>query len=444
MKTGFSKVCINPPYGAPMVGYYEARFVKGIEQNLYARAVAFDDGCKKAVVIAVDVIGLTLDFCNMAKDAIAASTGIEKDAIFINFSHTHTGPLVGEDFASETKSSDAYNDFLITGIRDAAIYALDDLCESRFEVGDAEAKNISFIRRYRMKDGGVVTNPGAYNENIDHPLGTPDETVKLVKIVRDGSDDIFIINFGTHADAVGGEYINSDYMGYACSTLEKAIPGINCIFLLGPQGDVNHININPTKGEWNILEDKEAVCPHSVRHSQHMGRVIAGAVLSVCSVTEEINADRISYGVKEVQLPSYRENDKLDEARRIWTLHESGKDDELPYKGMELTTVIAEAKRIVGLENGPESFPFLISALRIGELVFAGIGGEPFTEIGVRISDASPFKNTIVCCLTNNSGSYIPTKSAYDEGGYEARASVLMPGGDDIIVEGVVELLKTL
>ena len=72
------------------------------------------------------------------------------------------------------------------------------------------------------------------------------------------------------------------------------------------------------------------------------------------------------------------------------------------------------------------------------------LGGEPFTEIGVRISDASPFKNTIVCCLTNNSGSYIPTKSAYDEGGYEARASVLKPGGDDIIVEGVVELLKTL
>ena len=44
MKTGFAKVCINPPYGAPIVGYYEKRNVKGILDSLYTRAVAFDDG----------------------------------------------------------------------------------------------------------------------------------------------------------------------------------------------------------------------------------------------------------------------------------------------------------------------------------------------------------------------------------------------------------------
>ena len=39
MKTGFAKICINPPYGAPIVGYYEQRFTKGIADDLYARAV---------------------------------------------------------------------------------------------------------------------------------------------------------------------------------------------------------------------------------------------------------------------------------------------------------------------------------------------------------------------------------------------------------------------
>ena len=48
MKTGYAKVCINPPYGAPIIGYYQARFTKGIADSLYARAVAFDDGEKKA------------------------------------------------------------------------------------------------------------------------------------------------------------------------------------------------------------------------------------------------------------------------------------------------------------------------------------------------------------------------------------------------------------
>lgn len=123
MKTGFSKVCINPPYGAPMIGYYEPRFVKGITQSLYAKTVAFDDGSKKAVIITVDVCILTLSFCNAIKDAVVATTGLDKDAIFINMSHTHTGPLVGEDFASGLKSTNAYDEFLIASIRDAAVYA---------------------------------------------------------------------------------------------------------------------------------------------------------------------------------------------------------------------------------------------------------------------------------------------------------------------------------
>ena len=55
MKAGFGKVCINPPYGAPIVGYYEERFVKGIHDSLFARATAFDDGENKALIVAVDV-----------------------------------------------------------------------------------------------------------------------------------------------------------------------------------------------------------------------------------------------------------------------------------------------------------------------------------------------------------------------------------------------------
>ena len=55
MKTGFSKVCINPPYGAPIVGYYEERLTKGIADDIFVRAVAFDDGENKAVVIALDL-----------------------------------------------------------------------------------------------------------------------------------------------------------------------------------------------------------------------------------------------------------------------------------------------------------------------------------------------------------------------------------------------------
>ena len=136
--------------------------------------------------------------------------------------------------------------------------------------------------------------------------------------------------------------------------------------------------------------------------------------------------------------------DKLEEARKIVKIHDEGRDSELPYKEMELTTVVAEAKRIVRLENGPEYFPFFLSAIKVGDMVFAGIGGEAFTEIGNRICENSPFDTTILCCLTNSVGGYIPTTKAYSEGGYEAKSSSLAPGGDDIMVNGMIDLLKSL
>ena len=444
MKIGYSKICINPPYGTPITGYYERRFVKGIADDLFVRAVAFDDGASKAVVIAMDICYLSQLEYDTFRNAVAETCGIDRNAIFINCSHTHTGPMVGKDFASDLRSPEGYFPFVTACVRDAAVYAFDDLHNATVETAQAQAKNISFIRRYRMKDGSVATNPGIKNPNIDHPLGTPNETVKLIKILREDADDIFIVNFGTHPDSVGGEYISADYMGHVCSILERAVPNTKCMFLLAPQGDVNHVNVNPTPGESAIsVIDFDSV-PRSRAHAEHMGRIIAGAVLSVCSITEKVNTDTISYGSARVDLPSHQENDRLDEARKIYDLYMAGRAHELPYKEMELTTVVAEASRIIKLENGPDSFPFYLSAIKVGDLVFAGIGGEPFTEIGNRICANSPFEETVLCCLTNSAAGYIPTTQAYAEGGYEARSSSLKPGGDDIIVNGMKALLNSL
>ena len=445
MKAGYARICINPPYGAPITGYYIPRFVKGIADDLYVRAVAFQDGNKTAIIMALDLCYLCQSEFDSMKAAVTEATGVDADAVFINCSHTHTGPVVGTDFASNLKSPDSYIPFLISCVRDAAVYAVQDLHEAKMESAEGKAERVSFVRRYRMKDGSVATNPGVNNPMIDHALGEPNETVKLVKILRQDADDIAIVNFGTHPDSVGGEYISADYMGHVCSILERAIPNTKCMFLLGAQGDVNHVNVNPTPAESAIsVIDFDSV-PRSRKLAEHMGRIIAGAVLSIYSITQPIDAQGISYGSMKVELPSYQENHRLDEAKKIHDLYVAGRTDELPYKEMELTTVVAEAERIINLQNGPEFFPFFLSAVKIGQLVFAGIGGEPFTELGNRICADSPYENTILCCLTNSGeGGYIPTRIAYEEGGYEARSSELKPGGDDIIAQGMKELLASL
>lgn len=444
IRTGFARLCITPPLGAPISGYYQARFTKGVLDDLYVRAVAFDDGCSKAVVIAADIIMLSQAQCDAYREKIAAYCGLPMDAIFVNCSHTHTGPMIGPDFASDICGLPAYEEYLQLQMRDAAAYALADLKESEFYVAEGKAEKISFVRRFRMKDGSVQTNPGVNNPNIDHALGTPNETVKLLKICRKGADDIFVVNFGVHPDTIGGEYISADYPGFVCSTIESAVPNTRCIFLQAPQGDVNHINPHPTKGDCTDLEDTFDGCPRGYGHAIHMGRVIAGAVLQICGKAEKLEAGSIQFGTRTVTVPSNQDNGRLEEAKRIVALHESGRDDLLPYEAMELTTVVAEATRIVSLENGPESFSFTLSAICIGNLAFAGIPGEPFTEIANRIYASSPFQATFLCCLTNGGDSYFPTSKAYDEGGYEARSSQLKKGADEQIVSGTLALLEAV
>ncbi len=444
IKAGFSKICINPPLGAPISGYYMQRFTKGILDDIYVRAVAFDDGKKKAVLVTLDLCLLEAEQFALYKKTISEFCNIPCEAVFITCSHTHTGPIVGKDFASELCSDPSYDKHLTMCIRDAAAFALKDLKPARMYSAKSEAKRISFIRRYRMKDGSVKTNPGVFNNDIDHPLGTPNETVKLIKLVRDGADDICLVNFGTHPDTVGGEYISGDWPGYVCSGLEAAVPGTKCMFLLAPQGDVNHVNVNPTPGEASISTIDFDDVPRSLEHAKHMARVIVGAVLSVYTIAEEVKSGDISYAIKAVRIASNQQNDCLDEAKKINELYSSGRANELPYEGMELTTVVAEAERIINLSNGPEDFEFVLSALKVGDLVFGGLPGEPFTEIANRIYDGSPFGNTILCCISNSDGPYFPTSKAYSEGGYEARSSTLKPGGDNIIVDGMCELLNEI
>ena len=87
-----------------------------------------------------------------------------------------------------------------------------------------------------------------------------------------------------------------------------------------------------------------------------MGRVIAGAVMSVYGKCAPVEAGEVSFSVKDVSIPSNRPKpEELPLARRYSELHAAGKDEEIPFKGMELTTVVAEAGRMLRLGNGPDS-----------------------------------------------------------------------------------------
>ena len=446
ISTGFGRVCIDPPLNTPITGYFYERRAKGILDDIYMSAVAIFDGKSKALVISAETLELSTEQCNLYRERLSTECGVDINAIFINCSHTHTGAQVGNTGGLGTgTSSPEYEAQFVEAMIEASKLALLDLSPSKLSYATGKAEGISFVRRYRMKDGGVQTNPGVLNSEIDHPLGEADDTVRLLKIEREGRDDIYIVCFGTHADTVGGDYISADWPGFVRTTVENAICGVKCLFLTGAQGDVNHINTKPTEADRCGLEyDTFDGVPRGYEHAKHMGRVVAGAVISICGKALPIESGEIKVGLREIIVPSNKDNAREAEARKLLNIYNSGRADELPYKAMELTTAVAEANRIVDLVNGPDSFSFVLSAISIGDFALVGIPGELFVEIGRRAERESIFKSTFVCCLTNGGDCYFPTSKAYDEGGYEARSSKLKKGVDDIVVCGIKELFKSL
>ena len=65
-------------------------------------------------------------------------------------------------------------------------------------------------------------------------------------------------------------------------------------------------------------------------------------------------------------------------------------------------------------------------------------------KIGVQIKAHGGFEMILPCALTGGAYGYFPMQSAYDEGGYEARASKYRAGVAERLVECGVEILRDL
>ena len=447
-KAGFARVDITPPLGTPIVGYFEERRAKGIQDNLEANALAVSDGERTAVLIAADLLGIEgVTFNAALRRRIAVDAGVAEDAVYIHTTHTHTGPGAGKAEAGRTDffdGTDFYNEFLSARLADAARMAVDDIAPAALAIGSAEAKRISFLRRYRMKDGSIRTNPGVGNPDIAEPIGELDETVRVLRIRRVGKCDIAVLNFATHPDVVGGEMISGDWPAFARRIFERAEPGTRCILFNGAQGDVNHVCTDPRPGEREGLHPDFDDVDRGYEHAKHMGRVVAAAALSVWGKCELVDATPVIFGIRTISVPAQLPRaEDLPKAREYSTLHREGRDVEIPYTGMALTTVVAEAERMLLLENGPDAFELPLSMVALGDsVVFAGIPGEPFSGIGKAIRKRSAFKMTVCTCLTNGSCGYFPMESAYAEGGYEARSSIFASTVADDIVAGLSEMLE--
>ena len=440
---GFSRVNVTPMLGIGMAGYFKPRYAEGVLDELEINAVALACGDDKALLMSIDHCGIVKEVLNPMREHISQATGLPLEAIYIHSTHTHTGPFLNADPTEELEIE--YARFVDRRFTAAAVMALADLKPAKMGYGMGTAPNIAFVRRFRMKDGSVRTNPGVDNPDILAPIGDVDERVNVVRIDQEGGESLVLVNFGNHPDVVGGNLISADWPGFLRKTVETTLEGTKCIFFNGAQGDVNHVNVHPRGGYLNdMFMDFDDVA-RGYKHARYMGRVVAGGVLQAYDKVKFVDVDKLSFGMKTICVPSNKPDaSEMEEAHRINDLHVAGRDDLLPYKGMMLTTMVAAAGRKVRLENGPDYFEMPLSALAIGPVAFIGIPGEPFTGVGRGLKETEGWEMVLPTCNTNAKEGYFPMNECYVEGGYEAGSSKFKAGVAELLIEEGKSLLGEL
>ena len=441
LKVGFSRVDVTPMMGIDISGYFVKRLAEGILDPLYANTVAFRLGDECAVMVCIDNCGIKQDQLLVYRKRIADKIGIPVCSVLISCTHTHTGPAVN----MSGELADEYKKILGDKLEEGASLAFADLKDAKMGYGVGNAPGIAFVRRFRMKDGSIRTNPGVDNPDIVAPIGDVDERVNVLRFDREGADSVVIVNFGCHPDVVGGNLISADWPGFVRNTVEKAIGDVKCAFFNGAEGDINHVNVHPTGGFLNdMFMDFDDVA-RGYGHARYMGRVVAAGVLQAYDKVKYVEVDSLRAVNVKMDVPSNKPDEKdLPEAYRIKEMHESGRDDELPYKGMMLTTVVAEALRMVRLENAPETFDMTLSGIRLGPVAIVGIPGEPFLGIGRGIKETEGFELIMPICCANGYEGYFPMRDSYDEGGYEARSSNFRAGVAEFMISEAKKMLSEL
>ncbi|MBR3837223.1 MAG: neutral/alkaline non-lysosomal ceramidase N-terminal domain-containing protein [Clostridia bacterium] len=436
-KAGFARLDMTPPLGSPMAGYFQYREAEGVLDPLELNAVAVSDGENTVLIVTADILMTNEVFSTAVRGVIAERTGVPEGNIFLQGLHQHTSVYLGATAKVKGQNNSfydaTYQDVLVRKYADICLMAMDDMAEARISIAAKEtAEPISFIRRYRMADGNIKTNPGHMKPDVIAPIGEADNTVRLVKFEREGKKDIALVNFSTHPDTVGGTKFSADWPGFVRRFTEKDL-GVHCILVNGAQGDTNHINVfKPAvakKADPDYFEKRYA-------HTRFMGRTIADVVVDIWNQTEAIPEGKVSGGVEMVYIPTNTKYiERVDEFREKKVLMDAG-ELKLPLdeKG--------EINRVASLRDDTLFRKVPVSLAAFGKVALVGFGGEPFTEYATRTRAAAPELFVICACCTNGGQGYLPTKSAFEEGGYEARSSRFTPCVADVLPETATALLK--
>jgi len=404
-QVGVAKVDITPTEPVWMAGYASRDHpAEGTVHPLWAKALVIEDsGGEKVVILTTDLIGSVRELSDAVGDRVKESTGMGRERILINTSHTHSGPVVvgcadvahgmdEEQLATARAYYDVLEDKLVRVIEES----VERMRPAKLSYGVGEAK---FAMNRRNATGPV-----------DH--GVP------VLRVADESGGMIAVLFGyaCHNTTTAVYQINGDYAGYAQIALEESHPGVTGLFMVGCGADANP----EPRGELTVAEDH--------------GRELAAAVDRVLAtdMTEVGGPLAVAFG--RVALPFVDPPD----AAGVKRLEDEGNVYQQRLAKL-LTNRLAEKGSL------DSSYPCPVQVVRFGEdLCMVAIGGEVVVDYAIRLRREFDDERLWVAGYSNEVFAYVPSERILAEGGYEGGGAMVYFGWHGPFKPGVEELVVGL
>jgi len=439
LRAGAAVVNITPAPGIGLAGYYFERGADGTNDDLFAKALVLDVDGTKAALVALDLISTTRSMVESARREIEKATGIPGANVMISATHAHTGPVLAErglrDDASgeNAQLTQKYSGGLPVLIAESVRLAAQRLEPARASSAVVLEPNLSFNRRFHMRDGSVGWNPGKLNTNIVRVAGPIDPEVGVAYFEalpgRSPAKPLATyVNFAMHPDTVGGAKFSADYPGVLARRLaEYKGRDMVTLFANGACGNINHVNVN-----W-------AERQNGPQEAARLGTILAGDVFKAWMQLKPVAAGALRVSTEIVKLPLRELKPGDAERARETVLRYGMKDNRGFMEKVEAYRILDVAAR----EGRPHEVEVQVIALG-GDAAWVSLPGEIFVELGLAIKQASPFRHTFIAELANGSIGYIPNRPAYIEGNYEPISARCAAGSGELLVESAVRQLRAL
>lgn len=408
--------------------------------SLFARVLVLQDASQTlfadgsyVVLVSLDLIGIDEDFSNRIFAEALARHGVKRESLRLCFSHTHSGPIVGDNLhvlaPSDTENRsmiDRYKSKLLGLVVDSVGEAMKSSSmisvRARFGIGACELA----VNRREVSEKAYSQQRGFTHDEVPvlwFERSTPN--AQNTEIVAG------VYSYAAHATVLTSGYMYSgDYPGITSAMLERYGSSNRSVWLYvaGCGGDQN---IYP-RGTVETLRKHAANLTAVVQRVVTTGGMDIGRGMGVAHSFLSLPFRTATTRKELGRLLRHRDQDLRKMARYLLTNAD--------------LSVFADGS---GALEHYSRYP--ISVWRVGSVYMAFLGGEPTVGFASILRRKS--RLNWVCGYADNVMGYIPTRDVLLEGRGEGSDRVAHYYGlpstwsaniDDIIVGAVMQLQSKL